>query len=372
MKYYLIAGEASGDMHGANLIKALGQRDPESEFRFLGGNKMKNTAGTLSVHYKETAVMGGWEILTSLGKISRNFKRVKKDILEYKPDALILIDYAGFNLRIAKFAKENGFRVFYYISPKVWAWNRARVKKIKQYVDKMYCILPFEVDFYKKYGYTAEYIGNPILDALQDKKTGTVSLKKFINKNKLSDKPIIALLAGSRKQEIELCLPEMLAIIKNFKDYQFVIAGVDFLPKELYQKFLTGSDVLIVYDQTYALLQNAVAAVVTSGTATLETALLKIPEIVIYKTSAFNYHIGKHLVRIKYFSLVNLIMDKEVVKEFFQENLAAKISDELSNILFNTGYRQQMLENYNLLEGKVGEPGASERVAEKIYSTLTN
>jgi len=370
MKYYLIAGEASGDIHGANLIRSLSRVDKTAEFRFFGGDQMQEAGGGLVQHYRETALMGGWEVITNLGRVIKKLTLCRKDILKYNPDALILIDYSSFNLRIAKFAKQKGFRVFYYISPKVWAWRSSRVKTIRNFVDKLFVILPFEVEFYKKHDYEVEYVGNPLLDELVAKTKKKITPRAFIKEHGLPDKPIIALLAGSRKQEIELCLPEMLKVTDNYPDYQFVIAGVTMVPKEIYKKHIRGTDISIVFDQTYPLLMASEAAVVTSGTATLETALLNIPEMVIYKTSPVNYHTGKHIVNITYISLVNLIMQKEVVKEFIQFNIADKINDELKKLLEDKEYRNTMLQNYKTLKEKIGRPGASGRVAEMIFKTL--
>jgi lipid-A-disaccharide synthase len=372
MKYYLIAGEASGDMHGANLINGIKKKDDNAEFRFFGGDLMQKAGTSLTVHYKHMAFMGLWEVLMNLNAIARFMKICRKDITDFNPDVIILIDYAGFNLKIARFAHKNGYRILYYISPKLWAWNKSRIKLFKKYVDKLYAIFPFEVDFYKENGYSnVEYLGHPLLDEIEKKKKGLSLKKDFITKNKLSEKPIIALLSGSRKQEIDRCLPEMLAVVNNFPDYQFVIAGVTSLPDELYQQFIKDTDVRIVYDQTYDLLHNAVAAVVTSGTATLETAILNIPEVVIYKTSPVTYFIAKPFVHIKFFSLVNLIMGKETVKELLQYNLTRDIKNELDNILYNKEYRQNMLNEYEEMRHRLGVPGASDRVGEAIVKSIT-
>ena len=371
MKYYLIAGEASGDMHGANLINGIKKQDVNADFRFFGGDLMQKAGTSLTVHYKHMAFMGLWEVLMNLNSIARFMKICRKDIIDFNPDVIILIDYAGFNLKIAKFVHEKGYKVYYYISPKLWAWNKSRVKLFKKYVDKLYAIFPFEVFFYKQNGYDkVEYLGHPLLDEIDKKKKGLTKGKEFIAKNNLPEKPIIALLSGSRKQEIERCLPEMIAITKNYPDYQFVIAGVRSLPEELYQQYLKDTSVNIVYDQTYNLLHNATAAVVTSGTATLETAILNIPEVVIYKTSPVTYLIGKPFVHIRFFSLVNLIMDKETVKELLQYNLAVDIRTELDKILFDETYRGKMLEEYDIMRQRLGQPGASDRVAKAIVESM--
>ena len=370
MKYYLIAGEASGDLHGSKLMQGLKTSDPEAEFRYFGGDLMAAEGGTIVRHYRQTAVMGLFKVIFNLRKISGNLRFCKRDIAEYQPDALILIDYSGFNLRIAKFARPAGFRVIYYISPKVWVWDRKRVYTIKKNVDKMYVILPFEVDFYQQYNYPVEYVGNPILDAVEESRANAVERQEFCSRNGLDDSPIIALLAGSRKEEIKHCLPEMLAVMNQFPGYRFVIAGAPAISPEYYARFTGNSDVDIVFDQTYDLLMNAVAAVVTSGTATLETALFGVPEVVIYKMGELTYQIGRHFVKPKYFSLVNLILDREVVKELLQYRLRKKIGDELHRILEDETYRMVMLDNYRKLRSRLGEPGAYHRLARSIVTFI--
>ncbi|MCG8701192.1 MAG: lipid-A-disaccharide synthase [Bacteroidales bacterium] len=371
MKYYFIAGEASGDLHASNLIKELAILDPKAEFRGFGGDKMEAAGTRIKLHYKEMAFMGVWEVLANLKKINRNFDICKNDILQYKPDALILIDYAGFNLRMAKFAKENGIKTQFYISPKVWAWKKSRIKKIKAFVDRLYCILPFEKDFFATHNYDVDYVGNPLVDAIENYKVNTAenNNQSFHTQNNLEEKPIIALLSGSRKQEIDRCLPAMINAVDSFKDYQFVIAGAPSIAREYYDNFIAGKNIKIVYDSTYPLLQNSYAAVVTSGTATLETALFNIPEVVIYKTSAFTYCF-KPFVKIKFFSLVNIIMDQEVVKEFLQVKLEQKIRNELKKIIHNTEYRTKILNDYAILQAKMGKPGVSKRTAKLMFNFL--
>jgi lipid-A-disaccharide synthase len=370
MKYYLIAGEASGDLHGGNLMKSLKNIDPAADFRYWGGDCMQEQGGVLVKHYRDTAFMGILEVIRHLGSIGNNFKLCKRDLLDFKPDVLILIDYAGFNLRMAKFAKGHGIKVFYYISPKIWAWKESRIKKIKLYVDKMFVILPFEVDFYKKHRYPVDYVGNPLLDAIEDKKKHICSNEEFRQQNSLGNEPIVALLAGSRKQEINLCLPEMLEAVKDYKDIQFVIAGAPSISKEYYNKFIESYNVKMVYNQTYELLAHSKAAIVTSGTATLETALFNVPEVVIYKTSNLTYNIGIHIVDVKFFSLVNLIMDREIVKELLQKNLVRDIRAEMDKILFDDAYREKMLGDYAKLKEKMGSYGASQRTAELLVKYL--
>ena len=370
MKYYLIAGEASGDLHGSKLIYGLKKSDPEAEFRYFGGDLMSAEGGTLVRHYRKTAVMGILRVIWNIRKISANIRLCKKDILDYAPDALILIDYAGFNLRIAKFASQAGLRVLYYISPKVWVWNTKRIYAIRKYVNKMFVILPFEVDFYKQYDYPVEFLGNPVVDSVMEKAALKEPREDFLNRNQLGSGPIVALLAGSRKQEIMHCLPEMLAITGDFSEYQFIIAGAPGISPEYYNKVIGDHNVAIVYDQTYELLMQSEAAVVTSGTATLETALFGIPEVVVYKLGKLTYYIGKNFVKPKYFSLVNLIMDAEIVREILQTGLKGKIRAELHRILEDKAYRERMLDGFGQMREKLGKSGAHLRLAERIVSYL--
>lgn len=370
MKYYLIAGEASGDLHGSNLMRGLKKADSKAQFRFFGGDFMLEQGGELVMHYKHGAFMGLWEVIKNLGTISKNMQLCKNDIQAWKPDVIILIDYPGFNLRIAEFGKKAGFPVFYYISPKVWAWKESRVKKIKQFVDRMFVIFPFEVDFYAKHNYPVYFAGNPLIDAIAEKLPYIRSEQSFKSDNALSDKPIIALLPGSRKQEIDLCLPEMLKACEKFPGYQFVIAGAPSIDKSYYSPYLENKSLNVVFGQTYDLLRNSKAAIVTSGTATLETALLGTPQVVCYKTSNITYHIGKFFVHVKFFSLVDIIMDREVVKELLQFDLAGRIASEVDLLLNNGEYRQKMLDSYEELKVKCGGTGASQRVAEKMMQEL--
>lgn len=372
MKYYLIAGEASGDMHAANLIRALRKNDPQAEFRCFGGDMMEAAGATLFVHYRDMAMMGLVEVVRKYSTIRRNKIKCRQDILEYRPDVLILVDYSGFNLPMARFAANNNIRVIYYISPKLWAWAKWRVKTVREHVKRMFVILPFEVDFYRHHQVDAEYYGNPVLDSISEFESGFQYNNEFREKNKLDNRPIIALLAGSRKQEIDLLLPEMLAVIPHFGGYQFVIAGAPAISPEYYARHISGTATSIVYNQTYTLLKNADAAVVTSGTATLETALLGAPEVVIYKTNPVTFFIGNFFVKIKFFSLVNLILDRQVVQELLQENLSADIRTELEKLLTHKEYRANMLHDYALLREKLGNPGVAGRVAERIYSIMNS
>ncbi len=309
-------------------------------------------------------------MIANLGRISRNLRRCRQDILEFGPDALILIDYSGFNLRIANWAKPAGFRVLYYISPKVWVWNSRRVESIKKNVDRMFVILPFEVDFYRDHDYPVEYVGNPVLDAVEEHARKPVPRKEFLSRNGLEDRPIIALLAGSRKQEIRYCLPEMLAVTGEFPRHQFVIAGAPGLDAGVYEKYSNGHKVPVIFEQTYSLLMQADAAVVTSGTATLETALFGVPEAVVYKMGRLTYFLGSRFVKPRFFSLVNLILGREVVREILQTGVRQEITRELRRILEDDAYRAEMLDNFRELKVLLGESGAHLRLAERIYGLV--
>lgn len=365
MKYYIIAGEASGDLHGSNLMKAIKNQEPEAKFRFWGGDLMAEVTGEKPVkHYRDLAFMGFLEVAMNLKTILRNIKFCKADIKNYQPDVLVLIDYPGFNLRIARFAKELGIRVVYYISPQLWAWKEGRVEIIKKYVDDMLVILPFEKDFYKKHEVDAHFVGHPLLDAISD--LSEIDAEKFKKQNSLNDREIIALLPGSRKQEVEKMLEIMLSVRPYFGDYQFVIAGAPSLPKSFYQKYV-DENVHFVSNKTYDLLRCSRAALVTSGTATLETALLNVPEVVCYKSSRISYEIGKRLVKnIKFISLVNLIMDREIVTELIQNELNTnRLVAELKSILEGSP-RGQILNDYQQLRERLGGQGASENAAKII------
>jgi lipid-A-disaccharide synthase len=369
MKYYLIAGEASGDLHGGNLIKNLQKIDSNAHFRGFGGDLMQAAGAEISLHINKMSFIGIWEVLRNIKTINKNFEHCREDLLNYKPDVLILIDYPGFNLKMAEFAKKNGIRTLYYIAPKVWASRKSRIKRIQKSVDKLYAILPFEEKYFEDHKVKAEYSGNPLMDAISSFKP--VSDQIFFSDNNLSQKPIIALLSGSRKMEISLCLPEMLKASKNFPEYQFIVAGAPSIKASYYEQFLSDSDIKIVYNQTYDLLHRASAAVVVSGTATLETALFKVPEVVMYKLSTPTYIIGRPLVHIRFFSLVNIIMNREVVKELLQFHLARNIINELQKLLNDKDYRNRMLSEFDELQSIVGKPGTSERVANSMYKFLS-
>jgi len=359
MKYYIIAGERSGDLHGSNLIKALKSQDSEAEIRCWGGDAMQEAGGELVVHYREMAYMGFLEVVKHLGAIRKKISFCKEDIMAFKPDAIILIDYAGFNMRIAKFAKSQGIPVHYYISPKVWAWNQKRAHKIKKNVDYMYVILPFEKEFYKRYDFEVDYVGNPLLDAIRDfKPREDFSFK---------DQNVIAVLPGSRQQEVEHMLDNLQKVTQKFPEEHFVVAGVKSLDESLYAKVRNQSNVSLVFDETYDLLSTAKAALVTSGTATLETALFEVPQVVVYKTGKISYAIAKKVVKVEFISLVNLILQKEAVKELIQENFTVeKLSEELKQILHDGEKRPKVLQDYKLLKDMMGDENTSQKTAEMI------
>lgn len=376
MKYFLVAGEASGDLHGSNLMAALKEQDPDAEFCFFGGDLMQAQGGKLIKHYREMAFMGFIPVLMNLRTILRNMSMCQKEIIRFQPDVLILIDYPGFNLKVAKYIKTHTqIPVYYYISPKVWAWKEYRVKSFKKYVDEMLSILPFEVDFYKKHNYHIDYVGNPVVDAVTNfKKESENDLKySFIIENKLENKPIIALLAGSRKQEIKDNLPAMLESIEPLKDYQAVIAGAPGIEPEYYNKYIGNKDCKIVFGQTYRLLEYADAALVTSGTATLETALFRVPQVVCYKTPIpkIVYWVFKNVLHTKYISLVNLIADRVVVQELFSKFFSvSSIRTEVDKLLNDSAYRNKMLDDYDEIIDILGEPGASSRAANIIVQKI--
>ncbi len=362
MKYYVIAGEASGDLHASNLIKELKKRDGEADFRCWGGELMEAEGAELVKHYRDLAFMGFVEVLLNIRTIMRNLRFCKEDILSYAPDVIILVDYPGFNLRIAKFAAENGIRVFYYISPQVWAWKKSRTHKIKKYVERMYVILPFEKDFYADYDYDVDFVGHPLLDAIDDTELSVKDPDK---------RQVIAVLPGSRKQEIHKMLSVMLKMTDQFPEYRFIVAAAPSLPAEFYINAIGSRDVEIITGDMHTILRKASFAMVTSGTATLETALFRIPEVVCYKGGWLSYHIARKLIKIKYISLVNLIMDREVVKELIQGNFnPGSLQKELSRLINDKMYREQMLSDLDALRIKLGGKGASAQTAELMINRL--
>jgi len=372
MRYFIIAGEPSGDMHGADLMKEIKTLDSNAEFMFFGGDLMKNEGGTMLKHYHDMAFMGILPVILNLGNISKNFDLAKTNLLSFAPDILILIDYPGFNLKMAKFAKENGIKTAYYISPKVWASRTKRVKKIKAFVDQMYTIFPFETEFYKKYNYPVYYVGNPVYDKIKEQLNQPTDFKLFCKTNQLSEKPIIALLAGSRKTEISELLPIMEQIPHYFPDYQFIIAGAPGNTIEFYQSILK-TEIPVLFGQTYSLLRNSKVAIVTSGTATLETALLNIPQIVCYRMGMgwFLELFRNQILKTKYFSLVNLVGENEVVKELFQSEVTVKnIKAELIQLVGNEEYRNSMLKKYSAIAQKLASNGAASVAAKNIVQSI--
>ena len=369
MKYYIIAGEASGDLHASNLMKSLKEVDQKADFRFWGGDLMQLQGGKLVKHYKELAFMGFSEVIMNLRTIFKNIKFCKEDIKTYDPDVIIFVDYPGFNMRIAEWAKKEGFKTHYYISPQIWAWKENRIKKIKRDVDEMYVILPFEKDFYtEKHDFPVHFVGHPLLDAIDNRPP--VDPASFKKNNGMDNRPVIALLPGSRKQEIEKMLNIMLSITDDFQDYQFVIAGAPSQDEEFYKGFIKSSNISLIMNKTYDILSISHAALVTSGTATLETALFKVPEVVCYKGSYISYHIAKRIINLDYISLVNLIMNREVVKELIQNEFNSKnLKKELQKIL-NEDNRKRIFEDYFELERKLGGNGASRKAAKLIYDTV--
>lgn len=370
MKYYIIAGEASGDLHGSNLMKALYKIDSHAEIRFWGGDLMQSVGGTLVKHYRDLAFMGFVEVVTNLGTILRNISFCKKDILQFNPDVIVFIDYPGFNMRIAKWAKKQGIKTHYYIAPQVWAWKENRIKAIQRDFDQLSVILPFEKDYFEqKHNFPVTFVGHPLIDAIHNRpKSDEIAFKTT---HGLDDRSIIALLPGSRKQEISKMLQLMLSVVSDFPDYQFVIAGAPSQEFSFYEPFLQGKTIKFVSNKTYDLLAIAHAALVTSGTATLETALFKVPEIVCYRANPISYQIAKRIITLKYISLVNLIMDEPVVTELIQDELNHdRIQQELHKIL-DPNYRIQLLAKYDELETKLGGLGASEKTAAHIRNNLT-
>lgn len=374
MKYYLIIGEASGDLHASNLMRSLKKYDENAEFRFFGGDLMQAVGGMLVKHYKDMAYMGFIPVLLHLRTIFRNMSLCKSDIVEWKPDVLILIDYPGFNLKIAKYIKQHtDIPVYYYISPKIWAWKEYRIKDIKRDIDKMFSILPFEIEFYKKHDYPICYVGNPSVDSVSAYlDANPYDRESFIKENGFSDKPIVAILAGSRKQEIKDNLKRMIEVARSFPDYQFVVAGAPGIANEYYRQYI-DTDTNIIFSQTYRLLQHSVAAMVTSGTATLETALFGVPQVVCYYMAAGKLvsFLRKFLLKVKYISLVNLITGTETVRELVADEMSvSNLKHEFAAILPGGTKRDAILKGYADLKLILGKPGASEKAAANIVSSL--
>lgn len=374
MKYFLVVGEASGDLHASNLMKSLKELDVKADFRFFGGDLMLATGGVLIKHYKELAYMGFIPVLKNIGTILKNMKCCQEEIAAYRPDVVILVDYPGFNLRMAKYVKTQlQIPVYYYISPKIWAWKEWRIRDIHKYVDKMLAILPFEVEFYQRHRFPVNYVGNPTVDAVASYPDASETFEEFAARNHLEKRPVIALLAGSRRQEIKDNLPAMLKAVSGFSTHQLVIAGAPGISPEYYQPFIRNFSVSIVFDQTYCLLKQSDAALVTSGTATLETALFRVPQVVCYKTPVGRLvsFVWDHFFKVKYISLVNLIAGKEVVKELFGKYFSVdNIRKEVDNLLNDKSYRKKMLREYDSIIQRLGKPGASQQAASAIYETI--
>jgi len=374
MKYYVLAGEASGDLHASNLIKEIALIDPDAQFRGFGGELMEKAGMTVLKHYRDLAFMGIVPVIMNIRTIQRNFRFCEQDMLDFNPDVLILVDYPGFNLRMAKFAKANGIRTFYYISPKVWAWKEKRVHRIIAFVDEMFTILPFETEFFAKYDYPVNYVGNPLLDAILEKKIAP-DFPRFVTENKLTDKPILAVLPGSRKGEISVLLPTMLEAAAQFPEFQCVIAGAPNMGIEFYQPFMKESSVPVIWGKTYEILIHSRAAIVASGTATLETAILNVPQVVVYRlTPRWLFNTLKYLfLQTKWVSLVNIILGREAVTELIQWNFTLKnVIQELKNILYNPENEKRMLADYRDMIIKLGDPGASKCAAGLMVSKLKN
>lgn len=367
MKYYFIAGEASGDLHGGNCMKEIKKLDKDAVFSFTGGDLMADVGGvTPDIHIRRMAFMGFVDVLKNIRTIRKNFAVVKDRILAFKPDVLVLVDYPGFNLRMAKWAHEHGIRVDYYISPTVWAWKEGRVEQIRKYTNKLFVILPFEELFYRKHNHKVYFVGHPLIDAIAVEKPTLKSRERFYSENRLSDKPVIAVLPGSRVQEIERMLDIMVEVTKHFPGYQFVVAGSGHLPVKYYEP-LGRHNIPVVFNQTYELMTYAEAGIIKSGTSTLESALFRLPQVVCYKGGSLSFAIGKRLVNVKYISLVNLIMDQPVVKELIQDDLTpGNIKDELARLLHDKEYRKGILAAYDDLEKQLGGRGASGRAAAHI------
>jgi len=372
MKYFIIAGEPSGDLHGSNLIRGLKESDPEAVIKCWGGELMEEAGGTLLMHYRKLAFMGFLNVLLNIRTIAKNMSLCKKQIVEENPDVLILIDYPGFNLRIAEFAKHHNIKVFYYISPKLWAWKESRVEKIRKFVDRMFIIFPFEVDFYRRHNIEVEYFGNPLVDEIERKKQVFGEKNALKRSLGLDDKPVISMLAGSRKLEVQLIFPEMLKMIKHFPGHQFVLACVKNIPEKVYRDIIGDLPVKIFTDKTYELLWVSDAALVKSGTSTLEAALIGIPQVVCYRGDRISFAIARIIVKIRVFSLVNLIMGKEVVRELIQYLLTEEnLYKELRSILPGGEGREKMISEYKALQLKLGPSGASVRIASEMVKSLT-
>ncbi len=369
MKYFLIAGEASGDLHASRLMDELKKADPDAQFRYMGGDLMQAVSEGMVMHYRETSYMMA-DVFLHLGKILRNMRIIKSTVLQWKPDVLIPVDYPGFNLRLSQFAHKHGIKVFYYISPKVWAWNQKRVKKLKAYTHRLFAILPFEVEFFRRFGMEVEYFGNPLVDQLSNFREKFEGEAAWKDQKGWGKKPLVALLSGSRIKEIESTLPTMIKLAEEQRSYQFVVAGAPSIAPGIYEEYLHGTDIQVVYGETYALLESAAAGVINSGTATLEAALFELPQVVLYKTSKLAYSIAKRLIKVNFISLVNLIYGKRLVEEIIQKNMLEKSRTELARILEDEAYRISMQKGYKELILNLGEPGVAQRISHRMVELL--
>lgn len=369
MRYFIIAGEASGDLHASNLMKGIMEADPGAEFRYMGGDLMNEVADGMVMHYRETSYML-LDVVFHLRKIFRNMGIIKRKIFEWKPDVVIPVDYPGFNLRISRTVSRHGFRVFYYISPKVWAWKQGRVKILKRYLHRLFVILPFEVAFFRQFNMEVEYFGNPLVDQVANFWKQFEGEKKWRQRNGLGDGSLVALLAGSRIKEIETTLPVMLKLAGEHPDRQFVVAGAPSIPSTLYREYLSGSNVKLVYNETYALLACAEAGLINSGTATLEAALFELPQVVLYRTGKLAYSIAKRLIKINFISLVNLIYGEKLVEEIIQKDMTDRTRKELNRLLNDTKYREEIQVGYRKLGAELGRPGVSLRVGTRMVELL--
>lgn len=374
MRYYIIAGEASGDLHGSNLIKGIRKIDSSAQIRCWGGDLMKEAGAELVKHYKEGAIMGFVEVVANLGKLAKNLNDCKNDIINYNPDVVVLIDYPGFNFRIAQFAKERGMRVFYYIAPKVWAWKEKRVHKLKKYVDRLFIIFPFEIEYFKKWGIDAIYRGNPLLDSVDNHRSADETKEAFQKRTGIgSAETTVALLAGSRRGEIKYLLPRMMQVAEKYPHYRFLLACAPSMEREFYESIIGKkcSNIKLLFGETYSILRHSDAAIINSGTASLEAALIGVPQVVCYGGNEISYQIAKRVVKLKYISLANLIMDKGLFKELIQHDCTPqKISQELDNLLDNRVYREKMMADYRNVRDVLGGKGASEKVAGAMIEEL--
>ena len=369
MKYFLIAGEASGDLHASNLMRGLLKHDPGASFRYLGGDLMGEVSGERVLHYRETNYMM-LDVLLHLRKVFRNMARIRREIIRWDPDVVIPVDYPGFNLRIARYASKKGFRVFYFISPKVWAWKQRRVVTLKRYTDRLFTILPFETSFFARFGLETEYFGNPLVDLVEDFRSRFEGAEAWKRRHGMGDRRLVALLAGSRRKEVEAMLPLMASLAPQHPGYQFVVAGTGSVEKSLYERLLKGTGVGIVYGETYPLLASSEAGMITSGTATLEAALFRLPHVVLYRTGSAAYALAKRIIKVNFISLVNLVYGEELVKEIIQKDMKKRTERELAGILGDTGYRDRMVGGFRALRSQLGDGEVTSKISARMVELL--